>query len=78
MCMEMERLAVKERNEAITETQARRVVSDIYERASGEPIVFHSIIEWFESWLEMKGEVKSSRTHVRYKGDIDNVYTLSR
>ena len=71
VCMEMERVAQKARNEALTETQARRVVSDIVERASGEPIVFHSIIEWFESWLEMKGEAKSSRTHVRYKGDID-------
>ena len=59
VCMEMERVTLKAKNEALTETQARRVVSDIVERASGEPIVFQNITEWFESWLEMKEEAKS-------------------
>ena len=49
VCMEMERVSQKARNEALTETQARRVVSDIVERASGEPFVFHNIKEWFYS-----------------------------
>ena len=71
VCMEMERVTLKARNESLTETQARRVVSDIVERASGEPIVFQNIIEWFESWLEMKEEAKSKGTHVRYKGVIE-------
>ena len=57
--------------EALTETQARRVVSDIVERVSGEPIVFQNIIDWFESWLEMKEEANSKGTHVRYKGVIE-------
>tara|TARA_Y100000746_G_scaffold184095_1_gene162437 strand:+ start:18 stop:269 length:252 start_codon:yes stop_codon:yes gene_type:complete len=39
VCMKMERVTLKAKNEALTETQARRVVSDIVERASGEPIV---------------------------------------
>ncbi len=72
VCMEMERVSQKARNEALTETQARKVVSDICERAYGEPIVFHNIKEWFDSWLGMKGEAKSERTRVRYKGVIDN------
>ena len=72
VCMEMERVSQKARNEALTETQARKVVSDIVERASGEPIVFHNIMEWFDSWLGMKGEAKSERTHVRYKGVIND------
>ena len=54
----MERVSQKARNEALTETQARRVVSDIVERASGEPFVFHNIKEWFDSWLGMKGDAK--------------------
>ena len=70
VCMEMERISQKARNEALTETQARRVVSDLVKRASGEPIVFHNIKEWFDSWLRMKGEAKSERTYVRYKARV--------
>ena len=42
--MEMERVTLKAKNEALTETQARRVVSDIVERASGEPIVKYFVV----------------------------------
>jgi integrase len=71
VCLEMERASQQARKGVLTEIQARKVVSDIVERASGEPIVFHTIIEWFQNWLEMKGEIKSKRTHERYKGVID-------
>ena len=71
VCLEMERASQQARKGVLTESQARKVVSDIVERASGEPIVFHTIIEWFQNWLEMKGEIKSKRTHERYKGVID-------
>ncbi|MDB4797178.1 tyrosine-type recombinase/integrase [bacterium] len=67
----MERASQQARKSVLTEIQARKVVSDIVERASGEPIIFHTIIEWFQNWLEMKGEIKSKRTHERYKGVID-------
>ena len=71
VCLEMERASQQARKGVLTEAQARKVVSDIVERASGEPVVFYTIIEWFQNWLEMKGEIKSKRTHERYKGVID-------
>jgi hypothetical protein len=71
VCLEMERASQQARKGVLTEIQARKVVSDIVERVSGEPIVFYTIIEWVQNWLEMKGEIKIKRTHERYKGVID-------
>ena len=47
VCIDWERAAQQARQKTLIETQARKVVSDIVERATGEPLVFHTAEDWF-------------------------------
>ena len=72
VCLEMERASRQARKGVLTEIQARKVVSDIVERANGEPLVFYSIEQWLNHWLSSKEEVRSKSTAIRYKSVVDD------
>src|SRR5438045_3262133 len=38
----------------LTETQARRVLSDLYQMVSGDKLAASTIREFFESWMQRK------------------------
>lgn len=50
----------------LVEAQARKVVSEILERHTGEPLHFHSTAAWFDEWLAGKKGTVEKRTHDRY------------
>jgi len=55
----------------LTEAQARRVISEIVERTTGEPLQFYTAENWLQDWLKGKDQTKSKGTSVRYKQVID-------
>src|SRR4051794_4427828 len=67
VCLEWEHAAKQARQNTLTETQARKVVSDIYERATGEPVVFHTSEEWLLNWLADKRKSKAEGTFHKYE-----------
>ena len=71
ICLEWEQASVKAKHGLLTETQAQKVVSDIVERASGQPLVFHTVTEWMRMWLEGKKQTRSSSTYERYHPIIE-------
>jgi integrase len=56
----------------LTEVQARKVVSEIVERAGGAAISFLSTKDFCERWLTSKEATKTKGTVVRYRGVLDN------
>lgn len=50
----------------LVEAQARKVVSEILERHTGEPLHFHTTADWFDEWLAGKKGSVEKRTYDRY------------
>src|ERR1700730_15240027 len=67
VCIDWERAARQARQSALTEIQARKVISDIVERATGEPMIFHTAEEWLLNWLEDKSKSKAAGTFLKYQ-----------
>lgn len=55
----------------LTETQARRVIADLYEISSGEKLESSTIRQFFESWIVRKEMETSPRTFDKYKNLAD-------
>jgi hypothetical protein len=67
-----DRAARDGRRGTLTEAQARKVVSEIVEHASGEPLLFYTAEAWLRDWLQGKGLAKSANTHVKYKRTVES------
>ena len=52
VCHEWKRAAKRASEGRLTEQQARIIVSELVAEVTGSPVEFHSISEWFGSWLE--------------------------
>jgi len=52
---------------SLTEAQARRLISEILERTTGETIQFHSCREWLDEWCTSKTGSTATRTSEKYK-----------
>lgn len=63
---EWEDLAKKGRSGTLVEAQARKVVSEIMERATGDPIHFQTVVQFLEDWLRDKQGSKAPKTVMRY------------
>ena len=64
--LEFERLA----RGHTTEAHYRRVASELYERASGKPLNFHSCGQWLGQWLQNTEASVSPGTYEKYRGTI--------
>ena len=62
-----EELAQAGREKRLTETQARKVVADILERATGEALHFHTCADWIAEWLAGKRGVVADKSLVKYE-----------
>ena len=71
ICIDWERAAEQARVHALTETQARRVVSEMVERTTGEPVQFYTAEEWLRGWLDDKSKSKATATFVRYRHTVE-------
>jgi integrase len=59
----------------LTEAQARRVISEIVERTTGEPLSFYTAEGWLREWMGGKKQTKSEGTSVRYEHVIEGFIT---
>jgi integrase len=55
------------REKRLTETQARKVVADLLERATGEALHFHTCADWFNEWLAGKRGVVAQKSLAKYE-----------
>ena len=49
------------------EAQARKVLSEIAEQATGEPMHFHTCRDWFDEWMVGKLGTATERTILKYR-----------
>ncbi|MBI3414237.1 MAG: site-specific integrase [Verrucomicrobia bacterium] len=55
----------------LTEAQARRVISEIVERTTGEPLHFYTVEDWLRDWLAGKKQTRSQGTGESYGYVVD-------
>ena len=67
ICLGFVRAEEMARARRLTEVQARHVVAEMVERATGQAIAFQSAREWFEQWVRGKAESRAPATAERYR-----------
>ncbi len=60
----------------LTEAQARKVVSDIYEQIHGDQLYHATTRKFFTDWLANKKSETSPGTHKRYQNAVDKLLTF--
>jgi integrase len=60
----LEKLAGEKR---LTESHCRKVIAQMYERTTGEPLLFHTAREWLNEWVESKRTETEQRALLKYK-----------
>jgi len=75
LAMEWEDLAARGRKGQITAEQFRRVVSEIAEQATGEPLHFAKAGDYFKEWLTSKERSTKPATFAKYKQGIREFIT---
>jgi integrase len=60
----LEKLAGEKR---LTESHCRKVIAQMYERTTGEPLHFHTAREWLSEWIESKKNETEERAFLKYK-----------
>lgn len=67
MADELERLAKEAAQGALVEASARKAVSEIVERYTGEKLQFHTTKAWLDEWLAGKSGAVDAKTVGRYQ-----------
>ncbi len=60
----LEKLAGEKR---LTESHCRKVIAQMYERTTGEPLHFNTAREWLTEWIESKKNETELRAFLKYK-----------
>jgi integrase len=68
---EWEQLAKLAGKGRLTESQCRKVIAQMYERAVGEPLHFKSVREYLEEWVDSKKNETESRTYCKYRQTVN-------
>src|SRR5438093_1942111 len=63
-CEQLEKLAGEKR---LTESHCRKVIAQMYERTTGEPLHFNTAREWLTEWIESKKNETELRAFLKYK-----------
>jgi len=66
-CMQWAKLAKAGREKTLSAAQARRIVSEMVEQSTGEPLHFHSCQEWLKEWVTGKKGSTSDGTFLKYE-----------
>ena len=66
MAVQWEKAAMAGRSGIITEAQTRKVLNEILEAATGEPMHFATVKDFFADWLKDKEGAKKTRTTQKY------------
>ena len=67
VCLAIERAENHAKNGTLTEQQAKKIIGEIVERTTGEPLHNYKIRDWLNHWLDMKEQVRASKTATRYR-----------
>jgi integrase len=67
VCVAFEQAESDARNGRLTEQTAKKIIGEILERTTGEPLRNYRVREWLADWLDMKGQVRASKTMDRYR-----------
>jgi integrase len=67
VCLGIERAESHAKNGTLTEQQAKKIIGEILERTTGEPLHNYKVRDWLNHWLEMKEQVRSGKTMDRYR-----------
>ena len=66
MAVQWEKAAMAGRAGTITEVQTRKVLNEILEAATGEPMHFATVEDFFADWMKDKEGAKKTRTSQKY------------
>jgi integrase len=67
VCLAIDRAEQFAKNGTLTEQTAKKIIGEIVERATGEPLHNMAANEWFTEWVAGKAQSKSMTTIERYK-----------
>jgi len=67
VCLAIERAEGHAKNGTLTEQTAKKIIGEIVERTTGEPLHNYKIRDWLAHWLDMKEQVRASKTTARYR-----------
>ena len=67
VCSAIERAEGYAKAGSLTEQTAKKIIGEIVERATGEPLHHYAARDWFTEWLAGKTQTKSAATAKRYK-----------
>src|SRR5215472_10719440 len=67
VCLGIERAESDAKNGTLTEQQAKKIIGEILERTTGEPLHSYKVSDWLTHWIDMKEQVRSGKTMDRYR-----------
>jgi integrase len=67
VCLAIERAENHAKNGTLTEQAAKKIIGEILERTTGEPLHNYRVRDWLANWLEMKEQVRAGKTMDRYR-----------
>jgi integrase len=67
VCLSIERAERFAKNGTLTEQAAKKIIGEIVERTTGEPLHNYAAADWFNEWQAGKAQTKSKATAERYK-----------
>src|SRR5439155_14641042 len=75
VCLAIERAENHAKNGSLTEQAAKKIIGEILERTTGEPLHNYKVRDWLAHWLDMKEQVRASKTTARYRQVIRDFIT---
>jgi integrase len=67
VCLAIERAENHAKNGTLTEQAAKKIIGEILERTTGEPLHDYKVADWLTHWLDMKEQVRAGKTMDRYR-----------
>ncbi len=67
VCLAIENAEGHAKNGTLTEQTAKKIIGEILERTTGEPLQNYKAREWFHHWLDIKEQVRADKTTTRYR-----------
>src|SRR4029453_5281660 len=67
VCLAIERAENLAKNGTLTEQAAKKIIGEILERTTGEPLHNYKVRDWLAHWLDMKEQVRAGKTMDRYR-----------
>lgn len=67
IALAIEQAEAHARSDTLTEQTVKKLIGEILERTTGEPLHAYKVREWFEHWLDIKSRVRAEKSIARYR-----------